>query len=78
MLDLVTIVGTIGAALVLIGFIGNRVRWWVAHDPLYVVCPYQCSWQCDTDPLFILDWQLSIYDLKYCVAVVFTEGFVSL
>jgi len=36
MLDLVTIVGVFGAAFVLLGFVGNRVRWWSASDQIYV------------------------------------------
>jgi len=36
MLSLVTIVGVCGAAFVLLGFVGNRMRWWSANDQVYV------------------------------------------
>ena len=36
MLDLITITGILGAALVLLGFVGNRIRWWSANDEIYV------------------------------------------
>jgi hypothetical protein len=36
MLNVVTVIGTLGAAFVLLGFVGNRMRWWSASDHVYV------------------------------------------
>jgi len=36
-MNLITILGIVGAALVLIGFVGNRLRYWQSDSRSYVV-----------------------------------------
>jgi hypothetical protein len=35
-MNFITILGVIGSALVLIGFVGNRLRYWQSDSQLYV------------------------------------------
>jgi hypothetical protein len=71
MLNLVTIVGVIGASLVLLGFVGNRLRWWSARDQMYVrinavgsLVLIGYSYWIDSYPFVILNVVWLLFSLK--------------
>ena len=70
-MDLVTITGILGATLVLIGFVGNRLRWWSANDQLYVrinaagsLLLVGYSYWIDSYPFVILNVVWLLFSLK--------------
>jgi len=71
MLNLVTIVGVVGASFVLLGFVGNRLRWWSAGDQMYVrinavgsLVLIGYSYWIDSYPFVILNVVWLLFSLK--------------